>query len=316
MNDGNQNPSYKIFISYSHADEWLKDELIKHLSALRRDGRILVWHDRLISAGQDLHAEIDQNLYTSQLLVLLVSSDALASNYCMDVEFKAALNLRQQGKMEIVPVLVRKCDFGIPALSGLNFTPPDAVPVNGPNVSRTQPELRDELWAKVVKDFRVVFDRLDKERGPIALSQEFVARRIHALQFEHARVENADLQDFYCEPEMVYTATEKSVESSSAFADLITEKSVVLLAGDDQSGKTALLYKVQDELCSRGLPAVIISGTEIRNVNVERLIEQAAREQLGDSSFRSGSGLPLRGGPPVLLARRFLGSGVHAATTP
>ena len=41
----------RLFISYSHADEWLKDELVKHLAALKHRGIIDVWHDRLIPAG-------------------------------------------------------------------------------------------------------------------------------------------------------------------------------------------------------------------------------------------------------------------------
>lgn len=39
-----------VFLSYSHRDEELRDELEKHLTVLRRQGVIETWHDRRIKA--------------------------------------------------------------------------------------------------------------------------------------------------------------------------------------------------------------------------------------------------------------------------
>jgi len=43
----------KLFYSYSHKDEALRDELETHLSGLKRQGLIEGWHDRKIAAGAD-----------------------------------------------------------------------------------------------------------------------------------------------------------------------------------------------------------------------------------------------------------------------
>jgi hypothetical protein len=43
--------SLKLFISYSHHDEDIKDELLKHLSPLKRLNLIADWHDRKIAPG-------------------------------------------------------------------------------------------------------------------------------------------------------------------------------------------------------------------------------------------------------------------------
>lgn len=48
-----QNRMAKLFFSYSHKDEDLRDELEVHLSALKREGIIELWHDRRIGAGKD-----------------------------------------------------------------------------------------------------------------------------------------------------------------------------------------------------------------------------------------------------------------------
>jgi len=77
-----------VFFSYSHADENLRDQLEKHLSVLKHQGVIGTWHDRRIPAGRTLSKEIDAHLESADILLLLVSSDFLASEYCYDIEMK------------------------------------------------------------------------------------------------------------------------------------------------------------------------------------------------------------------------------------
>ena len=48
------------FMSYSHADEALRNELEKHLAGLFRQGVITTWHDRRIAPGEELHGQIDE----------------------------------------------------------------------------------------------------------------------------------------------------------------------------------------------------------------------------------------------------------------
>lgn len=52
----------RVFMSYTHKDEALRDELEVHLAMLKREGVIDVWHDRRINAGDDLNASIDAQL--------------------------------------------------------------------------------------------------------------------------------------------------------------------------------------------------------------------------------------------------------------
>ena len=52
----------KIFFCYAHEDELFLNKLKSHLSPLRREDLIDVWHDRDISAGAEWEKEIDINL--------------------------------------------------------------------------------------------------------------------------------------------------------------------------------------------------------------------------------------------------------------
>lgn len=119
----------KIFFSYSHNDEELRNELDKHLSILKRQGIIESWHDRRINAGTDIDAEISKHLKEADIILLLVSSDFLASNYCYDKEMLYAMEQHGKGKAIAVPVILRPCDWHDAPFGKLLAVPTDGKPI-------------------------------------------------------------------------------------------------------------------------------------------------------------------------------------------
>jgi hypothetical protein len=146
-----------VFFSYSHADEALRDQLEKQLSLLKRQGAIEVWHDRRIGAGQDFAKEIDQHVETDDIILLLVSADFLASDYCYDKEMKRAMARHEAGDAIVVPVILRACDWHGAPFGKLNSTPPDGRPV-------MQYPDRDQALLEVAKAVRSAADRLKPAR--------------------------------------------------------------------------------------------------------------------------------------------------------
>ena len=71
-----------LFYSYSHRDEDLRSKLETHLAVLRRGGLIAEWHDRKIEAGDEWRKAIDGHLMSADIVLLLVSADFIASDYC------------------------------------------------------------------------------------------------------------------------------------------------------------------------------------------------------------------------------------------
>jgi hypothetical protein len=122
-------PSLKIFYSYAEKDEPIRIKLEKHLAMLRREKIITDWHFRKISAGTDLDHEIDIHLSSSQIVLLLVSADFLASDYCYDVELKKAMKLHKSGKTRVIPIIVRPCDWHNAPFGKLEALPKSARPV-------------------------------------------------------------------------------------------------------------------------------------------------------------------------------------------
>lgn len=119
----------RVFISYSHRDEELRNELEKHLATLRHQGLIETWHDRRIVAGQDFENEISENLEKADIILLLVSSDFISSPYCYGIEMSRAMERHDSGEALVIPVILRPCYWqGLP-FGRLLATPTDGKPV-------------------------------------------------------------------------------------------------------------------------------------------------------------------------------------------
>lgn len=118
-----------LFFSYSHKDEDLRDELDKHLSILKRKNIIDTWHDRRIGAGSMIDSSINHHLKQANIILLLVSSDFLASDYCYDIEMKEAMKMHEGGKAVVIPVILRPCDWHDAPFGKLLATPKDGKAV-------------------------------------------------------------------------------------------------------------------------------------------------------------------------------------------
>lgn len=122
MNSINQS-SLTLFYSYAHADEILRDELDKHLKLLQRQGIITAWYDRDITAGTEWATAIDQNLNTADIILLLISANFLASDYCYDTELTRALDRHTQGEARIIPIILKPCDWEFAPFGKLQALP-------------------------------------------------------------------------------------------------------------------------------------------------------------------------------------------------
>lgn len=115
-----------IFISYSHKDEIWKDRLRPHLGALEKAGRIVVWDDRKIDAGDTWYPEIKTAMEQAAVAVCLISADFLDSAFCVKEEVPYFLQRRERDGLVIIPVLLRPCPWrAIDWLKDLQMLPRD-----------------------------------------------------------------------------------------------------------------------------------------------------------------------------------------------
>ena len=122
-------PPVRVFYSYAHEDEALRNKLETHLSLLQRQGIIQAWHDREITAGRAWKDAIDQNLEAAELILLLISPDFLHSDYCYDIEMQRALERHDTGDAWVLPIHLRPVDWQDAPFARLQALPTDARPV-------------------------------------------------------------------------------------------------------------------------------------------------------------------------------------------
>ena len=147
----------EVFFSYAHEDEQLRDKLAKQLKILERQGVITAWYDRDISAGTQWANQIDQHLETAKVILLLISDDFVASDYCYDTEMTRAMERHGKGAACVIPVILRQVDNWQSAPFGkLQALPRDAKPV-------TSWDNLDEAFADVARGIRKIVEQLKKK---------------------------------------------------------------------------------------------------------------------------------------------------------
>ena len=119
----------RIFISYAHKDEELRQELEKHLAELERQKIVATWSDEQIRPGEELDNAIEEELERADIILLLVSPDFLASTYCREIETVKALEQRKTRGAITIPVILRPCNWQRAPFGRLKALPKDGKPV-------------------------------------------------------------------------------------------------------------------------------------------------------------------------------------------
>jgi TIR domain-containing protein/3-keto-disaccharide hydrolase len=144
----------KIFFCYAHEDEALLNKLKARLIPLQRDGLVdVLWHDRDISAGTEWEREIDTHLNSAQIILLLISPDFMASDYCYGKEMKRAMERHESGEARVIPIILRPVNWKMAPFSKLQVLPKDAKPV----ISWHN---RDAAFLNVAESIRKVIEQL------------------------------------------------------------------------------------------------------------------------------------------------------------
>jgi internalin A len=143
----------RVVYSYSHRDENLRNELETHLKLLQRQGRIDTWSDRRIDAGDEWKQRISDNFEAADIVLLLVSADFLASDYCFEIEMRRALERHERGEARVIPVIVRDVHW-----ADAPFAKLQALPKGGLAVTKW-PD-KDSAWRNVSEGIQKVIETL------------------------------------------------------------------------------------------------------------------------------------------------------------
>jgi len=168
-----------VFYSYAHEDERLRMRLEKHLTLLRQQSIIAEWHDRRITPGTDWEHAINEHLTTASIILLLISPDFLASDYCWGVEMRQALALHETGDARVIPILLRPVDWESSPFAHLQCLPHEAKPV-------TQWRNLDEAFVDIARGIRRMIEEFYPDTGVLQHSSVVVTSHVAASSRQRA----------------------------------------------------------------------------------------------------------------------------------
>ena len=142
----------EVFCSYAHNDHNFYSKLTKHLSLLKRQGLIDTWYDHMIEPGSEWRIELKSRLDNAGLVLLLISADFIASDYCYGIEMTCAVERHNAGNAKVIPILIKPADW-----KSAPFGKLQVLPKNGKAVSIWKS--RDAAYAEIAQAIRHLVER-------------------------------------------------------------------------------------------------------------------------------------------------------------
>src|SRR5229473_1015981 len=152
-----QLPPLRIFCGYAHEDQALFQRLKKALAVLIRQDAVSIWHYGDLQPGAQWEREIERELNTADIILLLISPSFIASDYCWSKEMQWAITRHTTGEARVIPILLKPTpSWETTPLDALQALPTDAKPI-------TAWSSRDKALADVVEGLRRAVEAVQKQ---------------------------------------------------------------------------------------------------------------------------------------------------------
>ena len=147
----------KIFCSYAHEDQIFVHQLRAHFASIQRRYHSVLWTDLEVQEGEEWEATILKHLNTAQIILLLISSDFMNSEYCYHTEMPRAMERHNQKEARVIPILIRSVARWQDAPFGkLQILPADGKPI-------THWHATDDAFAHVIEKISHVVSELARK---------------------------------------------------------------------------------------------------------------------------------------------------------
>ena len=256
----------KVFYSYSHVDEEFRDALETHLTILKRKGFIEEWHDRKIIPGSEWEMEIDSKLCDADLILLLVSPNFVASDYCYSVEMNRALELHESHDSVVVPIFIRPTEVTDEPFARIQSLPKDRKPISIWDDN-------DLAWLDVVKGLKLTIGSIQENIKRSNKSDNKLRDVRSLLSVEFDRIEAAFNSDV---DECSGIAT--GFGTLDAMLDGLHIADFWVIAARPQMGKTDFIISVLEHIAvGEKLPVAFFSMQLPSNKLIRKLTTSLGR---------------------------------------
>ncbi len=236
----------KLFYSYSEVDERYRVELEKSFSMLRRYDSLFEWNFRKIYAGKDWDKVIHEELLSSNIILFLVSRDFLASAYCHDIEVKLAMELHDDKKAIVVPIILRECDWkhSKSLFKHLEVLPQSAIPIS-------QWLDQDSAYNNITQRIKELINSIQNlANSTVSISSE---------------VANTSFLNSYPNPTIIFTGREDKLNE---FNEYLKKFNILVVEGLGGIGKTEFVAKAIEKFVSKKENVIWYDGSSTSQFEV------------------------------------------------
>ena len=271
--------SVRLFYSYCHKDAQHRADMEKSLAMLKTNGCLEDWSDRSILPGERISEKIRTEMNEVDIMAFLPSPDFLASEECQN-EWRYAKSLSERKLLFRIPVILKDCAWK----DLLNSDDVKALPKDGKPVTKFNN--RDTAWQEVYDGIKAVVNVL---RNTFTVKPEFVNDLEETGLISQQRIKAQDIFVFprlsYQTPRMIDGgAQEKTIETM----ERLLEKKLVVIHGEEMSGKTTLVNHVFLSLIGELRPVLHLDLQQMPKIsrNKENVLHETyKREFNGDYSL-------------------------------
>lgn len=262
----------KIFLAYADEDAALRDTLEDHFVTLKNEGRITVWCKRNILPGSNWVEEVEQNLKTAQLILLLLSANFLASEDFHLFE-KQVIALYKARKAHVIPLLLRPVDYRDTALNQLQILPRNQKPI-------VKWGDRDEAFQAVAAEIRQVIQTLEQQFIPeqeLNLENNLENNLDNSLDNKHRVAECPSLEDPFSPvpPDSCFYVNRyrgHSQVEQHCYQTILQPGSLLRIKAPQLMGKTSLMLKILSYAEEQGCRTVYLNlGSDARRATLTDL---------------------------------------------
>jgi tetratricopeptide (TPR) repeat protein len=158
----------RIFISYSHqgrGPEW-KALLLRHLGVFERHQLLDVWQDGKIRVSSHWDDDIRQAMNNAGLAVVLLTPEALESQYILETEFPFLCDRQHRDKLPVFPLICEPCDWKCYDWLRATQAPNESNPI-APLTKAEQDKILRQLATDIATELsRVALTELPKFHQP------------------------------------------------------------------------------------------------------------------------------------------------------
>ena len=149
----------KVYCSFAANDRSSLTKLENHLSVLTRQSYIEIWHAGKALPGLDIEQERITRLNEADVILLLLSSDYMATDICYELEGKRAVQMQRANIAHVRIIPIRHVSY-----ENTIFSECQALPINGKFVTDWQD--KHKALHQIVEDIeKIVWEaQEDKNR--------------------------------------------------------------------------------------------------------------------------------------------------------